>query len=123
MTDAKPPQADDPLEQMLEQAFSVELDRLTNPVTAERVLERLRRQALLRAVTLGIVGAFGLLLLVTVGLPALATLPELSALSELVAGRLGALLPAAGALPGSAVSLALLVLLAPFLWAAVDDTV
>ncbi len=123
MKDANDPSAAAPLEQMLESAFAVELDRLTDPAVAERVLERIRRQARLRLLTLATVSALGLWVLLAIGLPAVSALPGLAALPELVVGRFGELLPASDTLPTSTFALVLLLLLTPWLWAAVDDTV
>jgi len=105
----------DPLEGLLAQAFAGALEELDSPALAERVLRRVRRRERLRSIVLGLVA------LLAAVLAAVLVAPVLSPLISSVTGLL--LRPELDVHVSAATVTAILMLLVgPWLYALVEDT-
>ena len=118
MTSSEHRQETDPLDHLLQQAFSVELANSVDPAMVDAINRQIAREQKVRQRLLGGIGIIALLMILGVVIPALNSLAGAISLSELPA------LPAVSALPAvnaTTLSLLLIMVLAPWLYALVDD--
>lgn len=102
-------QLTDPLEILLQQAFASELTRNTDQTLMQQISRRIAREQRIRSLVLGFVGAAALVATFLILLPALGALAAILTL------------PPLPAIPPTATAAIAAVLIAPWLYALVDD--
>ena len=119
MTSTEHRQENDPLDHLLQQAFSVELANSVDPAMVDAISRQIAREQKVRQRMLGGIGIVALLMILGVVIPALNSLAGAISLSALPAVSA---LPALPAVNATTLSLLLIMVLAPWLYALVDDT-
>lgn len=108
----------DPLDDILHHAFAAEIDAEQGFDITDRLLRKIAREQRIRGLSLGAVLVVGLTLAIGAALPLLQELTSLLTLPEAAATSLTTTATATAATP-----MVLLVLLAPWLFAVVDDPI
>ena len=106
-------QHQDPLDSLLEQAFAAGLSHDTNRNLIEQISHHIARQQMIRNLVLTTTGVIATIATLFLALPAI----------DVLAGMLIALDLPVWLTPGNALSLGAILILAPWLYAAVDDPV
>lgn len=111
----------DPLEHLLQQAFTMELARSADPAMVDLITRQIAREQKVRHRILGGIAVLALLMILGVVMPALGSLAGAISLPALPASSVLSALPPLPAVNATTLALLLIVCLAPWLYALVDD--